>query len=164
MLDDTVRILELQDSLPHQVGGHCSIKCLGVGPAESLVISEEVPLATEKFLRHNRDATSGAKAVVMKAGTGSAIRVVVPCVPVPVVVEVILVNCAVPLIGASLGHHGHLRPRGAVEVGGLIAGANLEFLNAVYRRRHYTGWSSAAGRGNIGVHDTARRAARPARP
>src|SRR5258705_1589235 len=75
----------------------------------------------------------------MIAGQFRTASVVVPCVRVEIIVEIIFVGGTVPRIGATARDDLDLSTSGAIEIGCLVGGANLKFLNTVDGRGHHTG-------------------------
>src|SRR5713101_1998298 len=75
--------------------------------------------------------------------------VVEPGVCAEIAAQIILVSGAMPAIAAAAGYQLHLRAGRAVEVGGLVGYVDLEFLNALYRRRHYARGPATGRRGSI---------------
>src|SRR6266478_517575 len=75
--------------------------------------------------------------------------VVEPGVCAEITAQIILVSGAMPTIAAAAGHQLHLRAGRAVEVGGLVRYVDLEFLNALYRRRHHPRGPATCRRGSI---------------
>src|SRR6185312_14798692 len=117
-----------------------------VRPAEALIIPKQVGLAAEYLFGNHWPAEGGAKAAVVISRNGSAAKIVVPGVGVPIVVEVVLVHGAVDGVGSALGHDLHLCAGGVIEVGGLVGGIDFEFFHAVSRSRHHAGRSAHAGK------------------
>src|ERR1700682_6486920 len=86
--------------------------------------------------------------------------VVIPGVRVEVVVQIIFVGRAVPSVGAAARDYLDLGTRGAIEIGCLVGGANLKFLDAIDGCGHHTRGSStdlAANDTACGVSSEARR-------
>src|ERR1019366_2396482 len=130
-------IREGEESGAHGRRRHCSLDGGGVGPAEALIIGEEVSLSPQHS-RQDGAASRRAKAVVMIVGVWQSVVVIHPGVGVEVVVQIVLVNRAVPGAGAALGDYLHLCARRAVEVGALQGGTDIELLHAIARGRHNT--------------------------
>ena len=140
---------EVEQTGAHGVSRDGAIDGFAVGPTEALIVGEEVGFSAEDFLGDDRTAGGGAEARVVEAGNGRAGGVVVERVRGPVVVEVILVNGAVPLVSAALGDHRNLRAGGRVEVGGLVGGADFEFFERVDWSRHDAGRAAAGVSGGL---------------
>src|SRR5208282_5005402 len=107
--------------------------------AKPFIVAEEVGLPTQDLLRDDGPAACAAEAAVMVGGNRKAAGVVVKRVGVPVVVQVILVTRRGHDAWHGTGYEYYLGARGAVEVRGLLGGADLEFLDAIDRGRHHAG-------------------------
>src|SRR6266436_2333716 len=69
-----------------------------VVPAEALVVCKEVGLTPKNLFGNYGAADSATEAIVMEAGKCGAAGIVIPSVGVKIVVEIILVESAVPCI------------------------------------------------------------------
>src|ERR1700722_6220330 len=84
----------------------------------------------------------------MITGQRCAAEIVVEGVRIEVVVEIIFVASAMPGIRAALGDYLNLRTGGAIKVGGLVGGIDLELFNAIERRWHDASGAAADLIGN----------------
>src|SRR5262249_14513196 len=130
-----------------------------VVPAKTLVVAEEVGLSAEDVLGNDWPAAGSTEAVVVIARLSNSVGLVIPSVRVQEIVEIIFVAGSVPGVGAALGDDLNFGSGGAIEVGRLISGIDLEFLDAVERSRHDAGGAAA----DLALHDATGRIAREGR-
>src|SRR5262249_12305374 len=111
----------------------------GIGEAVALIVREEVSLAAPEF-RRKGTADGGPEAIAVRGRQGSIRKsrgrrvIVAPGIRrAHVGAEVVLVYRSVKLIRPALGDHLDLAASRAIEVGGLVARADLELLDTFHR-------------------------------